>query len=404
MKLRLAVTLLLSAAAWGQKFDLSGGKGELYSAERGYGFEEGATLKPGAGSTTCEKPPFYYSMRVPEEGNYRVTVTLGDREAATVTTIKAELRRLMVEKVETRPGEFVKRTFLVNTRMPGIAGGGEVRLKDREKTAEVWAWDDRITLEFTNAHPAVSAIEIEKADVPTLYIAGDSTSTDQGREPYNSWGQMLPRFFRAEIAVANHGESGESLRGFAGERRLAKVMSAIKPGDWLLIQMGHNDQKEKGEGVGAFTTYKESLQQFIAQTREKGATPVLVTPVNRMTFDAGGKITNSLGDYPEAVRQAGAEEKVVVIDLNAMSKLFYEALGPTDAVKAFADGDTTHHNNYGSYELAKCIVQGIRDGKLGLAKYLAEDVAAFDPAHPDPLAAFAIPAEPRGTVQKPYGN
>ena len=113
-------------------------------------------------------------MRVPEEGNYRVTVTLGDREAASVTTIKAELRRLMVEKVETRPGEFVKRTFIVNTRTPQFPGG-EVRLKDREKTSETWAWDDRITLEFTNTHPAVSAIEIEKADVPTLYIAGDST-------------------------------------------------------------------------------------------------------------------------------------------------------------------------------------------------------------------------------------
>ena len=181
-------------------------------------------------------------------------------------------------------------------------------------------------------------------------------------------------------------------------------MSAIQPGDWLLIQMGHNDQKEKGVGVGAFTTYKESLKQFIAQAREKGATPVLVTPMNRMTFDAAGKVTNSLGDYPEAVRQTGEEEKVAVIDLNAMSKLFYEALGPKDAVKAFADGDTTHHNNYGSYQLAKCIVQGIRDAELGLAKYLAEDVAVFDPAHPDPLATFAIPAEPRSTAQKPYGN
>ena len=123
MKLLVTVTLLAAAVAWGQKFDLSTGKLELYSAERGYGFEEGATLKAGAGSATCEKPPFYFSMRVPEEGNYRVIVTLGDREAATVTTIKAELRRLMVEKVETRPGEFVQRTFLVNTRTPGIARG-----------------------------------------------------------------------------------------------------------------------------------------------------------------------------------------------------------------------------------------------------------------------------------------
>ena len=89
---------------------------------------------------------------------------------------------------------------------------------------------------------------------------------------------MLTAFFKPEIAVANHGESGESLRGFIGERRLAKVMSVIKPGDWLLIQMGHNDQKEKGEGVGAFTTYKADLKRFIAEARQHGATPVLVTP------------------------------------------------------------------------------------------------------------------------------
>ncbi len=404
MRILVTFTLLGLASAWGQKFDLSSGRVEMYSAERGYGFEEGAKLKAGAGSITSEQPPFYFSAKVPGEGNYRVTVTLGDREAPTVTTIKAELRRLMLEKVQTKPGEFVKRSFIVNTRTPRIDENTEVRLKDREKTSEAWAWDDRITLEFANQHPAVSAIEIEKADVPTLYIAGDSTSTDQGREPFNSWGQMLTRFFTPEIAVANHGESGESLRGFLGERRLAKLATLMKPGDWLLIQMGHNDQKEKGEGVGAFTTYKESLKRFIAEARQHDVTPVLVTPMNRMTFDAEGKITNSLGDYPEAVRQVGAEEKVAVIDLNAMSKLFYEALGRKDAVKAFADGDTTHHSNYGSYELARCIVHAIRDGKLGLSKYLADDVGAFDPAHPDPLAKFEIPAEPRGTAQKPYGN
>jgi lysophospholipase L1-like esterase len=404
MKFLISLSLLVSASCWGQKFDLSSGKGETYTAERGYGFEEGAKLKPGAGSITSEQPPFYFSAKVPGEGNYRVTVTLGDRESSTITTVKAELRRLMVEKVQTKPGEFVKRTFIVNTRTPRIDANTEVRLKDREKTSEIWAWDDRITLEFTNQHPAVAAIEIEKADVPTLYIAGDSTSTDQGREPFNSWGQMLTGFFTAEIAVANHGESGESLRSFIGERRLAKLDTLMKPGDWLLIQMGHNDQKEKGEGVGAFTTYKESLKEFIADARRHGVTPILVTPMNRLTFDAQGKITNSLGDYPEAVRQAGAEEKVAVIDLNAMSKPFYEALGPKDAVKAFADGDTTHHSNYGSYELARCIVQGIRDAKLGLAKYLVTDAGAFDPAHPDPLSSFEIPAEPRGTVQKPYGN
>src|SRR5207248_3988607 len=178
----------------------------------------------------------------------------------------------------------------------------------------------------------------EKADqVPTLYIAGDSTSTDQPLEPFNSWGQMLTRFFKPEIAIANHGESGESLRSFIGERRLEKLMSAIKPGDWLFIQMGHNDQKERGEGVGAFTTYKADLKRFVKEARDHGATPVLITPMHRLNFAPGtGTIVNTLGDYPEAVRQAAQEENVALIDLNAMSKLFYEALGPRDAHLAFA--------------------------------------------------------------------
>ena len=358
---------------------------------------------PGAGSSLCAAPPCYFQAEVAREGNYRVTVRLGDRESATTTTIKAELRRLMVEKVETKAGEFVTRTFIVNTRTPKFPGG-EVRLKDREKTFETVAWDEAIDLEFTNTRPAVASIEIAPAHVPTIYIAGDSTSTDQPREPYNSWGQMITRFFQPGIAVANHGESGESLRGFVAEQRLAKVMSLIKPGDWLLIQMGHNDQKERGEGVGAFLSYAQSLKDFIRRTRDHGATPMLITPVNRLTLDGEGHITNSLGDYPEAVRRTGREENVQVIDLNAMSKSFYEALGPRDAHLAFAGEDTTHHGNYGSYELARCVVEGIREAKLLLAKYLVDGLPRFDPAHPDPPAGFAIPAEPKGAVQRPYGH
>ena len=105
----------------------------------------------------------------------------------------------------------------------------------------------------------------------------------------------------------------------------------------------------------------------MAETRQHGGTPVLVTPMNRKSMDSSGKVTNTLGDYPEAVRQEAKEEKVALIDLNAMSKQLYEALGPANIGKAFQDG--THHNNYGSYELAKCIVEGIKQNKLGLAKY-----------------------------------
>lgn len=408
MTLRLTTwfpVLLACGGLYGQslKFDLLPGSSlpgytkvvpaTRFTEELGYGFEE----KTG--------PPVYFSVKLPDEGNYRVTMTFGDRETGSATTVKAELRRLMLEKVTTAPGKFETRSFIVNIRRPQISTGGIVKLKDREKNSEAWAWDDRLTLEFTGAKPAVARVEIERAEnIPTIFIAGDSTSTDQPVEPFNSWGQMLTRFFKPEIAIANHGESGESLKSFIGEKRLAKVLSVIRPGDFLLIQMGHNDQKEKGEGVGAFTTYKADLKMMIAEARQHGATPLLITSMNRLTFDADGKITNSLGDYPDAVRQTAKEEKVALIDLNVMSKPFYEALGPVEAHQAFAGADTTHHSDYGSYELAKCIVQAIRDGGLPLAKYLVDGLPRFDPAHPDPVATFDVPAEPRATPQRPYGN
>jgi lysophospholipase L1-like esterase len=289
---------------------------------------------------------------------------------------------------------------VVNVRTPAIAGGGPVRLKARE--VGYLHWDDKLTLEFLGDRPCVDAIEIKPADdAVTVYLAGDSTVTDQPREPWNSWGQMLPAFFKPGVAVANYAESGEALRSFVSERRLEKVLSTIKPGDYLFVQFGHNDQKEKGEGVGAFTTYKASLKHFVAEARNKKAIPVLVTPVSRRAFGPDGKVINNLGDYPEAVRQVAREESVPLIDLNAESKPFYEALGVEGSKRAFVDN--THHNNYGSYELARCVVEGIRRNHLGLAKSLV-DVPPFDPAHPDPVDSFRVPPSPSGPSRVPDGS
>ena len=384
----------------------------VYSKELGYGFEPGASVqcvdrggKDALRSDLCTSDkPFYFSVALPE-GNYNVTVTFGGAANETTTTVKAELRRLMLEKVRTAPGKYETRTFTVNIRTPQISTGGEVKLKDREKTTEIWAWDEKLTLEFNNTRPTVCAIEITRADdIPTIFLLGDSTVCDQPREPYNSWGQMLTRFFKPGIAIANHAESGESLRSSLGARRLDKVLSLMKPGDYLFIQYGHNDEKERGPGVGAFTTYKADLKKFVAAARQRGGIPVLITPMQRRTFDNEGKITNSHGDYPEAVRQVAKEENVPLIDLNATSKLFYEALGPEKSKLAFKEGDGTHHNNYGSYELAKCIVEGIKANKLGMAKYLVKDVPSFDPRRPDPLESFSVPPSPLSTDVKPLGS
>ena len=177
-----------------------------YSAGTGFGFEPGANLG-GIGCVTSDKP-FLFSAALPE-GNYAVTVWLGAQLGDSVTTVKAEQRRLMLERVQ--PRDAAPRTFIVNVRTPRISDSEMVRLKSREVETETLEWDDKLTLEFNGLHPTLRALAISPVDVPTVFIAGDSTVCDQPAEPWNSWGQMLPRFFEPEVAVANYAESGETI-------------------------------------------------------------------------------------------------------------------------------------------------------------------------------------------------
>lgn len=371
-----------------------------YTAERGHGFD--FNTSPAAAPSTEPSHPFYFSIAVPE-GNHRVTLEFGDARAASDTTVKAESRQLFLERVTTRPGEFVTRTFIVNVRTPHLPppeanapGGSAVLLNDREHG--ILRWDDKLTLEFTGPAPHVRAISIEPApaDTPTVFLAGDSTVTDQPAEPAASWGQMLPRFFKPGIAIANHAESGETLKSFLTGLRLAKILSQIRAGDYLFIQFGHNDQKQNWPQTyaEARTTYAAYLRTYIAEARLRGATPVLVTSPQRRTFDAHGRIKNTHGDYPAVVRELARTEHVALIDLERASVAFYEALGPDRAPLAFNNGgqDATHHNNYGAYELAKAVVQSLRDARLPLANFIADDFTAFDPAQPDAPETFALPA------------
>lgn len=402
---------------------VSVGSDAPFSKDVGYGFEPGAsisaaTTKDGKTRTAViSGKTFYFSTKVPAEGNYRVKVTLGSPTAAASTLIKAELRRLMIEETKTAAGEFKTVEFIVNTRTPKITpvgeiAAGEVKLKaPRETTKEAWAWDDLITLEFNGAHPAVSAIEITPAKVPTLFLIGDSTVCDQSAEPYASWGQMFTRFFKPEVAIANHAESGETYRDSIGRHRLDKILSVMQPGDYLFMQFGHNDQKQiAAKKGGPFTTYKDEIKQHVEAARARGGIPVIVSPMERNSFASDGKIKPTLADYAEAARQSAKELKADFIDLNALSIPFYEALGKDRAYLAFApngkgdERDHTHHDNYGAYELAKCVVQGIKTAKLPIASAIADDFGTFDPAHPDNVDTFALPASPTFTNQRPLGD
>jgi len=389
---------------------------QRYSPETGAGFEPGASLTNSTSDTgdaltrgaVTSTRPFLFSVAVPE-GNYRVTVTLGDPRADALTTVKAETRRLMLERIRTAAGQFVTRSFTVNVRRPQISTGGEVNLDSRElnlttHTAISRDWDDKLTLAFSDAHPALAALEIERVDdAITVFVLGDSTVTDQPGWPGSSWGQMFTRWFGPEVAIANHAESGETLKGFLKERRWEKVLDSVHPGDYVLIEFGCNDSKKSGPQniypgqdfsetyAPADTTYQELLRQFVADAQKRGAFPVIISPSARRQDHAKPSSLDAYADAAMAVAQAVG---VPGIDLNSMGVTLNAALG-AEAAKQF--NDQTHHVEYGSYLQAKCVVLGIQQAKLPLAKYIVADFGTFDPEHPAPLpSAFDLPPDPGG--------
>ncbi|MBK8090328.1 MAG: rhamnogalacturonan acetylesterase [Chitinophagaceae bacterium] len=434
----LLVSVFVKAQQPSFKFDFGNGratKGYIsitteskYANEKGYGFTNGSELTAvdrGGNTLTGDyitsSKPFYFSVNLPD-GNYDVKLILGDKKGISATTVRAECRRLMLENIQTKKGQLITETFTVNVRDSLIrdAKGNivkAVKLKPREY--EYLHWDNFLTIEFNDSLPKVCAIEITpNKTATTIFLAGNSTVVDQSREPWAAWGQMIPRFFApGKVAVANYAESGEALNSFLSARRLEKILSLMKPGDYLFIEFGHNDMKQKGPGIGPFTSYKKLLKQYIAEVKKKGGIPVLVTSMHRRSFDKDGHTINTLLEYPEAVRQTAKEENVAVIDLNAMSKVLYEAWGPTESVKAFVHypantfpgqttklEDNTHFNPYGAYELASCIVKSIKDQNLPLAKLLRTDISAYDPANPMPFEKFYWPLSSFVTAAKPDGN
>ncbi len=234
-------------------------------------------------------------------------------------------------------------------------------------------------------------------------------------EPWAAWGQMLPSFFGPKIAIANEAESGETIRSFISEHRLEKIMSTMRAGDYLMIQFGHNDQKPGKGYVPAATDFTTYLLQYITEARAHQSTSILVTPMNRRDFDADGKIVQTLGEYPEAMREVAKQKGLALIDLNALSKTLFEALGLEGTLHAFvhypantfpdqpaALADNTHFTSYGAYELARVIVQSMKDQKLPLARYLRPGIAHFDPAHPDPFSEWTLPPSPSYSTETPY--
>jgi lysophospholipase L1-like esterase len=399
-----------------------------FTHQTGYGFDPGSLVESvdrGGNALTGDyitsNKPFYFSVKLPE-GNYDVKLILGDTKGTSATTVRTECRRLMLENIRTKNRKTTTQIFTVHVKDSLIRNAeGEVisKVKLKEREVRYLHWDNLLTIEFNDSLPKVCAVEITpNKTVTTIFLAGNSTVVDQDKEPWASWGQMIPAFLVPQkTVVANYAESGEALNSFVSARRLEKVLSLMKAGDYLFVEFGHNDMKQKGEGKGAFTSYKKSLQLYISEVKMKGGIPVLVTSMHRRRFDSTGHIINTLEDYPDAVRQTAREEKVALIDLNAMSKTLYEAWGETNSLKAFVHypantfpgqdkklEDNTHFSPYGAYQLARCIVSSMQQQQLPLAKFIRKEVTPFNPAKPLPFEKFYWPQSVLRESVKPDGN
>jgi len=220
----------------------------------------------------------------------------------------------------------------------------------------------------------------------TVYMIGDSTMSDKPLDdnPERGWGQMLQKFFDSTVTVENHAMNGRSTRSFLAENRWQPVLEKLRPGDYVFIQFGHND--EKPEKVDRYTPpedYRKNLIRFVTEASARKAFPVLCTPIVRRRFDKEGKFYDEHGVYPGIVREVAAEYKVPLLDMHKKTMDLLVALGPDSSKKIFlwirpgeykslpnGREDNTHFSDYGATTMAQIAVSCMQEQKLELATHL----------------------------------
>ncbi|MGW0562465.1 rhamnogalacturonan acetylesterase [Streptomyces sp. NPDC003016] len=208
----------------------------------------------------------------------------------------------------------------------------------------------------------------------TIHIAGDSTAAQKTADaaPETGWGTALPVFLTPHLDVANHAVNGRSSRSFVEEGRLDALSGALRPGDWLLVQFGHNDAKDDDRHTDPWTTYQDYLKRYVKEARDRGARPVLLTSVERRRFDAGGSALPTHGEYPAAMRALAAAEGVALVDTQAASLARWQVLGPERTKDLFlwlgpgesphypgGKQDNTHFRPAGAIEVARLVAAGL---------------------------------------------
>lgn len=223
---------------------------------------------------------------------------------------------------------------------------------------------------------------------PTIYGIGDSTMANKIRpdeNPERGWGQMLTLFFNDAITIDNRAVNGRSTKSFIEEKRWDTIYKLLKPGDYVFIQFGHNDQKEKDSTryTNPHTAYRHNLIRFVNEAREKGAIPILFSSIARRNFNEQGVLIGTHGDYPLETRLVAQEYKVAFIDMEYYSELLEQSYGPEKSKKLHLHykagkipfykedkADDTHLSVKGATEIANIAIEELKKTKLDLVKYI----------------------------------
>ncbi len=227
-------------------------------------------------------------------------------------------------------------------------------------------------------------------EFPTLYLVGDSTMADKKNpeeNPEHGWGQMLPELMTNNITIENHAVNGRSSKSFIGQGRWQKVYDQLQPGDFVIIQFGHNDQKIKSPDryTNPFTEYRYNLEKYVKETREKGATPILMSSIVRRNFNEHGTLVDTHGEYPLVVRMVAKDLDVAFIDMQWLTEQLEVKYGPEDSanlhlhfqpgeVAYYPDGkdDNTHLSEKGATLVASLALQEIAKKDLDLKYYIKQ--------------------------------
>ncbi len=242
-------------------------------------------------------------------------------------------------------------------------------------------------MKFVSAIVMIMMMSAFAAGQVTVFLAGDSTMASKlpEKRPETGWGEMLGHHFKAgKVRIENRAANGRSTKTFLSEGKWQTIIDELKKGDYVFIQFGHNDSsKEKGERYAPPELYRANLIRFIGDVRSKKAHPVLLTPVMRRRFDKDGKFYDTHGEYPVIVCDVAKAEGVPLIDMHAKSEVVIVKYGVENSRKLFLQlkpgenanypngvDDNTHFSPLGAEEMAKLVVDAIRESKIGLRKLL----------------------------------